>query len=116
MQQISYELRQPQSLEGHRVAPPGSLCDPHFQNAGRRQLGSCGVKKSDSSLGVAAQGNRALPGSQGHEISSSEQAEAKNSLPMQTRCFLRVEFWARMSRVAPLIWAQAHIIRGQGES
>lgn len=50
------------------------------------------ARKSDSSLGVAAQGSRALPGSQGHEISSSEQVGAKNSLPLQTCRFQIAEF------------------------
>lgn len=57
----------------------------------QRPLGSCGARKSDSSLGVAAQGSKALPGSQGHEISSSEQAGTENSLPLQTCCLWTAE-------------------------
>ena len=55
--------------------------------AWQRQLGSCGARKSDSSLGVAAWGSKALPGSRGHEISSSEQARAKNSCRCKLAAF-----------------------------
>lgn len=40
---------------------------------------------------MAARGSKALPGSQGHEISSREQAGAKNSLLLQTCCLLIAE-------------------------
>lgn len=63
------------------------MCSPHLKSEAAKAAGLLrGERKSDSSLGVAARGSKALPGSQGHEISSSEQAGSKNSLPLRTCC------------------------------
>lgn len=102
---------------------PGSfgeaaLCSPHIKSEAAEAAGLLqGERKSDSSLGVAAQGSKALPGSQGHEISSSEQAEANNSLPLQTCCSRRAKFCGlgcRRGGTLTLAWAE--VLPGQAKS
>lgn len=61
------------------VACKVAVRSPRLQKGSGGSWAPAGPSKSDSGPGVAAQGSRALPGSHGHEISSSEQAGTENS-------------------------------------
>lgn len=79
MQQISHEPRPPSLGPAAQRLLRGSFAWPPPQEHSGGSWAPAGREKAAQAWGVAARGSKALPGSQEHEISSSEQAGAKNS-------------------------------------